>query len=149
MTWKRPQRSRRRTSILLNAERPHQGLRCANLPPHVAFPQLPTLPPVPALVDADRWLHTFDGHSFVRKVRQGGSVTVADVPYYVKAQLVGQQVGLRIDAAMGQFVVEADGREVQRLAIKGLGVGTLSFPPFVERLCAEARTLRTPVVHRV
>jgi len=132
-----------------NDERPHQGLSCANLPPRVAFPQLPTLPSVPALVDADRWLHTFDGHSFVRKVRQGGSVTVADVPYYLRAHLVGQHVGLRVDADMGQFVVEADGREVQRVAMKGIGLGTLPFTTFVERLCAEARTLRAPVVHRL
>jgi hypothetical protein len=40
-----------------NQERPHQGLSCANLPPRVACPRLPTLPPVPTRVDADRWLH--------------------------------------------------------------------------------------------
>jgi len=43
----------------------------------------------------------------------------------------------------GQFVVEADGREVQRLAIKGLGVGRLPFTSFVEHLCMEVRTLRS------
>jgi hypothetical protein len=128
---------------LLNEERPHQGLSCGNLPPRVAFPTLPTLPAVPAVVDADRWLHAYDTHSFVRKVRQGGSVMVADMPYYLKAHLAGQQVALRVDAEAGQFVVEADGHEVQRLAIKGIGVGRLSFMAFVERLCAEARTLRS------
>ncbi len=46
-------------------------------------------------------------------------------------------------------MVEADGREVQRLAIKNIGVGTLPFATFVDRLCAEARTLRTSIVHRV
>lgn len=40
-----------------NEERPHQGLSCANLPPRMAFPTLPALPPTPPLVDADRWLH--------------------------------------------------------------------------------------------
>ena len=58
---------------------------------------------------------------------------------------VGQQIALRVDAAAGQFVVEADGREVQRLAIKGIGVGTLPFASFLKQLCAEARTLRTPL----
>ncbi len=126
-----------------NQERPHQGLSCANQPPRVAFPTLPVLPAVPAHVDADRWLHTYDGHSFVRKVRPGGSVTVADMPYYLKAHLVRQHVALRVDATLGQFVVEANGQEVQRLAIKGIGVGRLPFTNFVEHLCAEARTLRS------
>jgi transposase InsO family protein len=132
-----------------NEERPHQGLSCANLPPRTAFPRLPTLPTVPARVDADRWLQHYDGHSFVRKVQTDGHVVVADRRYYLKVALAKHAVALRVDAAHGQFVVEADGREVQRLAIKGLGVGTLPFATFVERLGAEARTLRTPIVHRV
>jgi transposase len=125
-----------------NEDRPHQGLSCGNLPPRVAFPHLPTLPPVPARVDADRWLEIYDGHSFVRKVMASGQVMVADTPYYVKAALAKRLVALRVDATTGQFVVEADGREVQRLAIKGIGRGTVPFATFVERVCTEARTLR-------
>ena len=49
---------------------------------------------------------------------------------------------------MGQFVVEADGQEVQRLAIKGIGLGSLPFVTFVERLCAEARTVKRMASHR-
>jgi hypothetical protein len=122
-----------------NDERPHQGLSCGNLPPRVAFPTLPTLLPVPALVDADRWLQHYDGHSFVRKVRQGGSVTVADVPYYIKASLVGQRVALRVDAQASEFVVDVDGRAVQRLAMQGLGRGVVPFATFVEHVCADSR----------
>ena len=125
-----------------NEERPHQGLSCANLPPRVAFPTLPTLPPVPALVDADCWLHVYDGHTFVRKVQQGGRVRVADLTYYVKMPLLGQQIALRVDAAAGQFVVEVGGQEVQRLGIKGLGLGMLPFTTFVQRLCADLRTIK-------
>jgi transposase InsO family protein len=132
-----------------NDERPHQGLSCQNLPPRVAFPMLPTLPPVPARVDMDRWLYAYDGHSFVRKVKANGRVVVANTSYYVKAALAKQHVALRIDAELGQFVVEADGREVQRLAIKGLGVGRLPFTKFVEHLCAEARTLRSMAYARL
>ncbi len=130
-----------------NEERPHQGLSCGNVP--VAFPTLPALPPAPAVVDADRWLHAYDGHNFVRNLRREGHVTVADVAYYVKVALAGQHIALRVDVRAGQFVVEADGREVQRLVIKGIGAGTLPFATFMERLCAEARTLRTPVVHHL
>jgi len=126
-----------------NDERPHQGLSCRNLPPRVAFPTLPTLPSVPRTVDADQWLHAYDGHSFVRKVAANGQVLVDEVPYYIKIALRRQHVALRVDAAAGQFVVEADGREVQRVAIKGIGVGRLPFGTFVEHLCAEARTRRS------
>ena len=125
-----------------NDERPHQGLSCANLPPRVAYPVLPTLPSVPALVDTDSWLQTYDGHIFARKVQRGGHVMVAVVPYYVKATLAGQHVAFRVDTTARQFVVEADGHEVQRLGIKGIGVGKVSFATFVERVCAEARAAR-------
>ncbi len=120
-----------------NEERPHQGVSCANQPPHVAFPTLPTLPAVPAVVDADRWIYAYDGHTFARRVKANGLVAVADKPYYVKAALAKQQVALRVDAGTGQFVVEVQGQAVQRLAIKGLGRGTLPFATFVAQLCAE------------
>ncbi len=125
-----------------NEERPHQGPNCANLPPRIAFATLPSLPPVPSMVDADRWLAAYDGHTFARKVKATGQVMVADMPYYVKVALAKQHVALRVDAHAGQFVVEADGQEVQRLAIKGLGVGRLPFATFVERMCTDARTRR-------
>jgi hypothetical protein len=113
------------------------------VPPRVAYPRLPTLPAVPRLVDGDRWLHAYDGHSFVRRVQRGGQVMVADVPYFVKAALAGQHVSLRVDAETGRFVVEVDGRVVQHIAIKGIDVGRVSFATFVEHVCAQARTLRT------
>jgi hypothetical protein len=125
-----------------NEERPHQGLSCGNLPPRVAFPTLPTLPPVPALVDADRWIDAYDGQIFMRKVQPGGRVSVADQPYYVKMPLLGQQITLRVDAQAGQFVVESGDQDVQRLAIKGLGLGMLPFTTFVQRLCADLRAVK-------
>lgn len=94
------------------------------------------------MVDADSWLHAYDGHSFMRKVKANGHVMVDSMPYYVKRPFVRQHVALRVDAQAGQFVVEANGREVQRLAIKGLGHGTLPFTTFLERLCAAARARR-------
>jgi hypothetical protein len=132
-----------------NDERPHQGLSCANLPPRVAFPTLPLLPAVPALVDADRWLQAYDGHTFARRVQRDGQVMVAGRRYYLKTVLAKHLVALRVDAEAGQFVVEADGQDVQCLAMKGIGVGTLPFATFVDHLCAEARALRMPFVHHV
>src|SRR5262249_18385824 len=37
-------------------ERPHQGRSLRNLPPRMAFPTLPQRPPLPEVVDPDRWL---------------------------------------------------------------------------------------------
>ncbi len=108
----------------------------------------------PYTVDADHWLHAYDGHSFVRKVAANGQVLVDEVPYYMKVALLRQHVALRVEADAGTFVVETDGREVQRVAIKGIGVGRLPFEAFVEHLCGEARTRRSAayartVPHRV
>lgn len=102
-----------------------------------------------SIVDADRWLHIYDGQTFARRVQHDGQVMVAGMRYYLKTAFAKQAVALRVDAGAGQFVAEVDGREVQRLAIKGIGVGMLPFATFVDHLCAEARALRTPVIHRV
>jgi hypothetical protein len=115
----------------------------------VAFPTLPTLPQVPTTVDADRWLQAYDGHTFTRKVAVKGHVVVDDVPYYLPVALLRQHVALRVDAALGQFIVEADGRDVRRIAIKGVGVGQLPFWAFVELGSAEARTRRSAAYARM
>lgn len=49
-----------------NHERPNQALTCGNLPPCVAFPSLPTLPPVPDQIDPDAWLGHVHGQHFIR-----------------------------------------------------------------------------------
>jgi len=49
-----------------NSERPNQALSCRNQPPRVAFPSLPSLPPVPSLVDSDAWLRHVHGQHFTR-----------------------------------------------------------------------------------
>jgi hypothetical protein len=63
-----------------NWERPNQAGSCGNRPPRVAFPDVPARPPIPLLVDPDAWLHTVDGRSSVRKVRENGTVLVDDIP---------------------------------------------------------------------
>ncbi|HLZ58104.1 MAG TPA: integrase core domain-containing protein [Ktedonosporobacter sp.] len=59
-----------------NELRPHQGRACANRPPRQAFPQLPSLPPLPETVQADRWLWRYHHRAFVRLVGSDGCVTV-------------------------------------------------------------------------
>ncbi|HEX6288240.1 MAG TPA: integrase core domain-containing protein [Herpetosiphonaceae bacterium] len=122
-----------------NEERPHQGLSCRNQPPRTAFPVLPTLPAVPPEVDPDQWLTTLHGQCYTRKVRQGGSVTVADTDYYIRHALRGQYVTLQIDAEAREFVVYHQQQAVKRLPIKGLVGQRISFGTFVEHLVRDAR----------
>jgi transposase InsO family protein len=76
-----------------NEERPHQGQACGNQPPRVALaartPPIPPRPPVPAVVDPDRWVAALDGRRYVRKVTTGTRVTVDGVPYYLARTRVG------------------------------------------------------------
>jgi hypothetical protein len=125
-----------------NEQRPHQGLACQNQPPRLAFPNLPMLPKVPTLVDPDRWLQIIDGQRYERKVRSDTSVTLDGVAYYLSRDLIGKVVALRVDAAQKELVVEDAGREVKRVAIKGLGSPAMPFEAYVARMGVEARSER-------
>jgi len=127
-----------------NHERPNQALSCGNRPPRVAFPNLPARPPVPLLVDPDAWLRRIDGRSYVRKVRENGTVRVDDTLSYLGQDLAGQYVGMQVDAARREFAVLQRGQEVKRLPIKGLQGGALPFDAFVAALAEQARTERGP-----
>jgi hypothetical protein len=125
-----------------NEQRPHQGLSWGNPPPRCAFPTLPARPPLPPLVDPDRWLETYDGRRCVRKVQRDCRVMVDDIAYDVPRALVGKYITLRRDAAAREVVVEAEAHEVKRLAIKGLGTGPLPLEAYLLHMCQEARTER-------
>ena len=62
---------------------------CGNLPPRTAFPTLPELPPVPELVNPDRWLEVCDGLHLVRTVSRNGTVSIDLKDYYVGRALAG------------------------------------------------------------
>src|SRR5262249_10348416 len=96
---------------------------CGNQPPRVAFPVLPSRPPVPLTVDPDRFLSALHGKCYVRKVQQDTSVTVGAGRYYLTQALRGQQVTLQIDATDRTLVVTHDGQEGKRAAVAGRGGG--------------------------
>lgn len=75
-----------------NWQRPHQGVACGNRPPRVAHPELPALPRVPDVVNADGWVRQLDGQHLVPQVHRHGSVTVNLAHYYLSRSLAGQRV---------------------------------------------------------
>jgi hypothetical protein len=125
-----------------NWSRPHQGRRCGNQPPRVAFPTLPELPAVPDLVDPDRWLQVSDGLHLVRLVRRDGSVRVDLKSYDVGRALAGQHVALHLSAATRALLVVHERQVIKTLPLKGLTGQVLRFEAFVQLMKGQARSER-------
>jgi transposase InsO family protein len=135
-----------------NYERPHQGRSCGNRPPRVAFPTLPELPPVPDLVDPDRWLQISDGLSVVRTVNRKGMVSIDLKDYYVGLALAGQRVALHLSAKTCSWLVIQGTTLLKSLPLKGLYGAALPFEQFVQLMSQQARAeqrLRTAQERRV
>ncbi len=123
-----------------NWQRPHQGIACGNRPPRVAHPELPALPRVPDVVNADAWLAWVDGEHVVRQVNRQGFVKVDLRTYYVSSKLAGQAVTLRINAAERCLQVVHPQEYRRSLPLKGLHQRSLSYQDYVELMQQEAST---------
>jgi transposase InsO family protein len=123
-----------------NWQRPHQGISCGNRPPRVAFPDLPALPKVPDVVNADAWLSWLDGEHVVRQVNRQGCVKVDLRTYYISSKLAGQQVSLRINATERCLQVVHPDVNRRSLPLKGLQQRSLSYQDYVELMQQEAST---------
>jgi len=121
-----------------NTERPHQGLACGNQPPRVAFSHLPELPALPSLIDPDAWLASIHGHHFIRKVRQNGTVRIAEGSYYVDLDRIGQYVDLCVDAHQRMFAIRHRRQFLKQVPIKGLHETFLPFEQFAALMCQQA-----------
>ena len=122
-----------------NGERPHQGLSCGNRPPLRAFPHLPSLPPLPATVDPDRWLQQFDGVHIERKVNRHGMISLDLKRYYVSSHLVGQRVVVHLDAKLRCVQVLHQQHVIKTLPMRGLVGVQLSFEQFLAHMLHQAR----------
>lgn len=123
-----------------NAERPNQARTCGNRPPAVAFPVLPTLPPLPKMVDPDHWLARVDGQVFARMVQSNGSVVVDHRSSSIQQTLVGRQVALVVKAPERVFDVLLGQERLKAVAIKGLVGRPLPFEEYVAHQREEARS---------
>lgn len=118
-----------------NRERPNQALSWRNQPPQVAFPQLPCLPPRPQYVDPDAWLSSVHEKHFIRKVRQNGTVRIAEGSYYINLDRIGQDVDLCVDAHQQIFVIRQKTQVLKQVSIKGLQHTLLSFEEIAALMC--------------
>lgn len=122
-----------------NYERPNQALTCGNRPPRLVFAQVPPLPPLPTVVDPDRWLEAIEGHLFKRRVSATGTVALDKHDYYIRRELKGRTVLLQVDAANHQLQVLLGQQEViKTLPLKGLHQQPLSFEAYLRLIQAEA-----------
>jgi hypothetical protein len=121
-----------------NYQRPNQARSCGNRPPRLAFPNLPALPSVPAMIDPDRWLETVDGALFTRRVNAAGSVQVDKHKYYIGRAYRGRSVVLQVDAANRQFNVELANKPLKTIPLKGLEDRLMSFDEYLEFICKQA-----------
>jgi hypothetical protein len=121
-------------------ERPHQGRGMRNLPPRVAFPTLRTRPPLPEVVDPDRWLVSIHGQTFSRTVQPNGSVVVDHRSSYIKQSLAGRKVVLVITAKVAHCEVFLGRELVKAVPIKGLLGHALPFDEYAAHMLEEARS---------
>jgi hypothetical protein len=123
-----------------NMERPNQALSCGNQPPAVAFPNLPARPPLPSMIDPDRWVEVLDGQRYVRKVHKNGTVSVDGTHYYIDQAWQGRYVSLRIQAAKRVFVAEYREQELKEVPMKGMVGENLPLEVYLDMMKMEART---------
>jgi Integrase core domain len=121
-----------------NWQRPHQGVACGNRPPRVAHPELPALPRVPDVVNADGWLRHLHGQHLVRQVNRHGSVTVNLAHYYLSRSLAGQRVTLRIDGVNGLLHVQHPHLRRKSFPLKGLQRQALPYQRYLDLMLQEA-----------
>ena len=121
-----------------NFERPNQAITCQNQPPRVAFPQLPELPSLPEQVDPDSWLLKIHGQHYKRRINSNGQVQIGKQRYYIRKNLAGRYVVLRVDAHKHQFEVLMDQEIIKQLPMKGLQNQELPFQKYLELISQEA-----------
>ncbi len=118
-------------------ERPHQGRACGNRPPTDVFP-MPVLPAIPAMVDADGWLHQIDGWTYVRRANARGEISLDGVIYGVGSAYAKQELAVQVDAPQRELVFRYREQVIKRAQLKRLLGGMMSFDHMITALCGLA-----------
>lgn len=123
-----------------NFERPHQGRSYGNQPPRQTYPDLPILPSLPEVVQADRWLWRYHHRVFARQIGSDGCVTAHHETYYISTRLVGRKVALVVDAPTAAFDVLDGSQVLKRLSIKNVVRGQMPLERFIALMLEQARS---------
>jgi transposase InsO family protein len=123
-----------------NHKRPHQGLSCGNKPPRQVYPDLPTLPSLPTMVNPNQWLTHIHGKAYLRKVGSNGTVAVSKQDYYISTKQAGQVVVMQVDAPQQQFQIYIQQALVKTIPIKGLVTQLMPFEDYLELRDQEAES---------
>jgi transposase InsO family protein len=126
-----------------NHSRAHQSLVCGNRPPYEAFPDLPTLTPVPERVDPDAWLKFFHRRMFRRRVGQNGSIAVGRYDYYVGYAAAGMRVGVSLDASRRVFHIHQGSLLLAEREIQGLVGQLMAFQDYLQHMLVEAQAVES------
>ena len=127
--------------MFYNTERANQALSCGNQPPFQAFPQLPSLPILPALVDPDRWLATYDCRIFRRWVSANGTIMLDKYTYLLAAAFAGQRVALHFDAQQRLLHIQQRGQLVKSVPLQGVVDTPMAFQDYLRLMLEEARSI--------
>ncbi len=139
-----------------NYQRPNQAITCGNRPPRSAFPDLPTLPPLPEVVDPDHWLDSLDGKSFIRRVNASGSVKLDKHHYYIRRDMKGKYVALQTCGERSRTIVAGerslkvfyDNEEIKTIPLKGLHNQPMTFDAYLEVIRQEAISAWRSYLHK-
>jgi hypothetical protein len=120
---------------------PKRRRACGKQPPRQAFPRLPTLPPLPAIVQAARWLWRSHHRVCARLIGSDGCVTVHHETSSISTHMAGRKGALVVDAPTAAFEVLDGGQMLKRLSSKQVVRGQM---PLSALHCTDARagTLR-------
>jgi transposase InsO family protein len=123
-----------------NFERPHQGLSCGNQPPRVAFPRLPILPPLPPIIDPDKWIDAISGRYYRRRIQANGSIQVGRQRYYVASKEKGKSVVVTVDAHSRLLLVIQGRTVIKSIPLKGVHDELMSLEYYVHMISREAES---------
>ncbi len=121
-----------------NQHRPNQSQACGNRPPYEAWPTRPLLPPVPRVVDPDRWLLQYHHRLFKRRVDSTGRVQLGKHRYYIQRDLARRHVVCKLDAHRRVIDVLMASKVIKSLPIKDLYNCQLSFDRYFDLILQEA-----------
>ncbi|HMN26690.1 MAG TPA: integrase core domain-containing protein [Caldilineaceae bacterium] len=123
-----------------NDQRPHQGRSCGNQPPRLAFPDLPPLPPPPAIVDPDAWLTALAGRYYRRRITSKGTLQLGRQLYYIGTEYAGQAVVVTLRSKLHIFDVLLGQTVIKSLSLKGLHHRLLPLDDYLHLICQEAES---------